>query len=108
MFHSRGSNERINKIHERALRAVHYDYFSTFEELLIKDNCVTIHHRNLQVLATNIFKAVNDLSPPILKKSVKSKPYNLTSAMLKTRNIKTVSYDIETLAQRPQGMDNGS
>ena len=66
MFHSRGANERINKIHERALRAVHNDYFSTFEELLIKDNSVSIHHRNLPVLATEIFKAVNDFSPPTL------------------------------------------
>ena len=41
MFHSRGSNDRINKIHERALRAVYNDYFSSFEELLIKDNSVS-------------------------------------------------------------------
>ena len=65
MFHSRGSNDRINKIHERALRSVYNDFSSTFEELLIKDNSVSIHHANLQVLATEIFKAVNDLSPPI-------------------------------------------
>ena len=57
MFHSRGSNERINKIHERALRVVHNDYFSAFEELLLKDNSVSIHHRNLQVLVTEIFKS---------------------------------------------------
>ena len=65
MFHSRGSNDRINKIHERVLRSVYNDFSSTFEELLIKDKSVSIHHRNLQILATEIFKAVNDLSPPI-------------------------------------------
>ena len=50
MFHSRGTNDLINKIHDRALRCVYNDSTSTFEELLIKDNSVSIHHRNLQVL----------------------------------------------------------
>ena len=103
MFHSRGSNERINKIHERALRSVYNDSNSTFNELLIKDNSVTIHHRNLQVLATEIYKAVNDLSPPILKSifRVNSNPYNLRSgSTLVTNNVKTVKYGIETLSFR--------
>ena len=32
MFHSRQLNNRINKIHERALRIVHNDFCSTFNE----------------------------------------------------------------------------
>ena len=38
MFHSRGVNNRINKIHERTLRLVYQDNKSTFEELLMKTN----------------------------------------------------------------------
>ena len=34
MFHSRTLNNRINKIHERALRMVYNDNISTFDELL--------------------------------------------------------------------------
>ena len=46
MFHSRALNNKINSIHERALRITYNDRTSTFEELLNKDNSVSIHHRN--------------------------------------------------------------
>ena len=36
----------------RALRVTNQDYISTFLELLQEDNSVTIHQRNLKVLAT--------------------------------------------------------
>ena len=48
MFHSRKLTNRVNKIHERALRLVYKDIASSFTELLIKDNSVTIHDRNFQ------------------------------------------------------------
>ena len=41
-------NIKINHVHERALRLVYRDYISTFEELLIQDKSVCIHHRNIQ------------------------------------------------------------
>ena len=47
MFHSRGLNNKINRIHERALRITYKDKSSTFQELLEKDNSVSIHHRNI-------------------------------------------------------------
>ena len=55
MFHSRQINHKINKLHERALRIVYNDHFSSFEELLSKDKFVTVHQRNLQILATEIY-----------------------------------------------------
>ena len=48
MYHNRTMNNRINRIHERALRIVYGNNEASFEELLVKDNSVTIHHRNLQ------------------------------------------------------------
>ena len=57
MFHSRTINNRINKIHERTLRLVYKDDQYTFQQLLDKDNIVTIHQRNLQKLA--ILKCTN-------------------------------------------------
>ena len=48
MFHSRALNNKINSIHERALRITYNDNQSTFEELLNKDNSVPIHHRNFK------------------------------------------------------------
>ena len=48
MFHSRCLNNKINSIHERALRITYKDNTSTFQELLKEDNFLSIHHRNLQ------------------------------------------------------------
>ena len=63
MFHSRKLNSRVNKLHERALRIVYQDYASSFTELLEKDNSTTIHNRNIQLLATELFKVKNELLP---------------------------------------------
>ena len=47
IFYSRKTNNRINKLHERALRLVYNDYKSTFEDLLTKDGSFTVHHYNI-------------------------------------------------------------
>ena len=80
MLHSRTSNNRINNIHERALRLTYKDNQSSFKELLGKDHSVTGHHKNVQVLVTEIFKVKDDLAPDIMKDvfESKKKPYNLT------------------------------
>ena len=68
MFHSIKLNNRINNIVERALRIVYDDYSTSFNDLLlIKDNSVTIHIRNIQTLAIELYKAANCLSPEIMK-----------------------------------------
>ena len=67
MLHSRSLNNKINKIQERALRLVYNDNRSTFEELLIKDDSVTIHDRNIQALSIELFKVINGISPNIMK-----------------------------------------
>ena len=63
MFHSRKLNNSINNIHERAVRIVYRDYGSTFQEMLKQKKSVSIHQRNLQILATEIFKTKNGLNP---------------------------------------------
>ena len=79
MFQSRHLNNKINYIHERALRITYQNNASTFQELLDKDNSLSIHHRNLQVLATEMFKIHRGLSPEILRETFVSKTssYNL-------------------------------
>ena len=67
MFHSRRLNNKINCIHERALRNTNQDHISTFQEMLNKDNYVSIHHRNLEALATEMFNIHRGLSPDILR-----------------------------------------
>ena len=60
MFHKRGINNKINRIHERALRIVYHGDVSTFDRLLVKDKPFCIHHQNIQRLLTVIFKAIHD------------------------------------------------
>ena len=50
MFYSRNTENRVNKIHERALKLVPEDspYFS-FDELLIKGKSVSIHQKKSSV-----------------------------------------------------------
>ena len=59
MFHGREVNQRINRLHERALRIVYYDYVSTFEHLLEKDDSCIVH---LHFLPIELYKVVNDQS----------------------------------------------
>ena len=56
MFHSRQTNHKINKLHERVLRIVDNDHFSSFEELFSKGKSVTGHQRNLQIRVTEMYK----------------------------------------------------
>ena len=83
MFYSRCTNNKINRLHERALRIVNYDDVSTFEQLLAMDESFCIHHRNIQGLVIEIYEALHDISGNSLKElfvkrestiSLRSKP----------------------------------
>ena len=63
IFCSRALNNKINKLHERALRLVYKNEHLTFNELLDLDKSVTIHQRNLQKLAVEMYKAKHHISP---------------------------------------------
>ena len=79
MCDSRENNRKINRLHERCLRSIHNGKQSSFNELLEKDGCVLIHERNLQVLVTEMYKASNGLSTPLMKDifPINRNPYNL-------------------------------
>ena len=103
MFHNRTMNNRINAIHERSLRIVYRDHDSTFEQLLMKDESYNIHERNLQRLATEIYKVKNNLTPEFMKDifTDMKHPYNLRKKPeFKTWNVQTVYCGTETLSFR--------
>ena len=66
MFHSRGVNNKINHLHERSLRIVYKDNISSFEDLLKKARSLTIHQRNIQSLAIELFKVKGNLSNNVM------------------------------------------
>ena len=102
MSHSRAMNNRINKIHEKALRLVYKDKTNlSLDDLLKKDKSVSIHQRNLQILATEIYKARNDLGPEIMKDTFHyvQKQYNLRNdSTLQRRRNRTVYFGIESIS----------
>ena len=76
MFHNRTMNNKINRLHERALRIVYKDETDenlSFQDLLDKDGAVRIHDRNLQRLAVEMYKVKNNISPYLCKNSLKNK-----------------------------------
>ena len=67
MFHSRTMNNRINTLHEKALRLVYTNKPNlSFDDLLKEDKSVKIHQKNLEILATEIYKVKNDLGHKIM------------------------------------------
>ena len=57
MSHSRTMNNRINKIHKKALRLVYKDEINlSLDDFLQMDKSVSIHQRNLQIIATEFIK----------------------------------------------------
>ena len=101
MNHSRLLNNRINTLHERALRLVYNDFTSSFTKLLKKDNSVTINQKNLQNFAIEMFKVKHNLAPEIMTEAfrLKTRSFNTKSkSEFQRRNVKTVIYGSENLS----------
>ena len=94
MIHNRGSNNKINHIHNRALHIV-------YDDLLNKDKSVAIHQRNLQQLAIEIFKVKIGIAPIIMNEIftfVENNTYNLRSGMHLSRvNVHSTQYGTESI-----------
>ena len=106
LFHSRELNNKINSLRFRALQFVYRDDSSTFKELLERDTSVTIHHRNIQYLAIELFKVKSGSAPGFLNNifSTRIIPDNSRISSLRSQtdfynyqNPRTVRFGAETL-----------
>ena len=105
MFHSRHLNNKINKIHERALTIAYKDYESSFNTLLERDTSVTIHKKNLQNLMIEMFKTKESINLPFMKELFceRKNTYNLrNNNEFMLLRAKTVTYGTETTSFRGQ------
>ena len=67
MFRSRIINNKINRRHERCLYLLYNHKSSSLKRLLEQDKSFTIHTRNLQISATEMFKVNRNISPSIFR-----------------------------------------
>ena len=65
MLRSRKNDSKIKHLDERFLRLIYSDKTSSYENLLEKDNSVSIHYNNIQQLATEMFKVKRKLCPEV-------------------------------------------
>ena len=66
MCHNHTTNIKINRLHERCLCIIYNNKQSSFKMLLEKGSSIPIHDRNIQCLATEMYKVSNGLSPPVV------------------------------------------
>ena len=72
---------------------VYKDNKLTFDDLFKLDNLVTIHQRNLQILATETFRYLTEVF------EIKESHYNLRSEAIhfKRENVKSTDYGIQSV-----------
>ena len=100
MFCSRSLNNLINRIHECALRLIHNNHVSTFQDILEITKEKTIHQNNLKCLAKEIYKFLNDLSPPGMNSAfmIRNNNYTLRNFQcLYFTNKRIVKYETEII-----------
>ena len=102
MCYSCRNNTEINILHERCLSIIYNDQQSSFTELLTKDNSVSIHIRNIQRLAIEMFRFYDGFSPPLISNMFKLKAensYNLRQVSQFSRPmVKSVYHGTESIS----------
>ena len=102
IFHSRRVTIKSTMYTKKALRIAYSDYKSTFQELLEKDGSFSVHHRNIQILATEICKHIHGLSPAIMGEVFKinsTLPQNLRIHNdFSSRVPETLKYETEAIS----------
>ena len=101
MCHNRTKNNKIKRIHERCLRLLHNNKISSFHDLLEKYGSVSIHHKNIRALSTEMYRIYNGMAPDIVTEFFPLRPqgrYNLWSwSDFTLPFVRTVNYGIKSI-----------
>ena len=101
MFTSRYLNNALNSIHERALRLIYNDYELPFDRILEDNKQKSIHQKNIESLAIEIYKFQAGLAPPIMSDLfvTRENNYNLRNFQELESSLKrTVKFGTETIS----------
>ncbi len=102
----------MENFQERALRFVYKDYVSTYKDLLAKCNHSMLYISRIRIIATEVYKALNELSPEYLQDMIKKRDcdYNLhASSPLTQPKCNTVSYGLNSFRYKgPKNMELSS
>ena len=67
MLCGKGSQDKLEKINERALRLAYSDYSSSYKDLLANSKETTIHVQSVRTLALKVYKTLNKLNSVFTK-----------------------------------------
>ena len=99
MFCGKMSDNLIVKTHYRTLRAIYDTQTRSYEELLHLSGKKKIHTQNLQILMVEVYKCLNNISPPFTWDYFKqnNNPYNLRNTqLLELSKCRTKTYGLNT------------
>ena len=103
MIHTKQLNNRINSLHEKALRVTFQNRNSSFSKLLKLEKLASIHYRYIKYLLTEIYKVKIGLSPPVMSDIFslnQNSSYNITSGVsMSKRNVRTSKLVLRLLIQ---------
>ena len=109
MFCDKKSNNLINSVHKRALKAVRNRFYYDYDTLLETTKTISIHEIHLKTLICEIFKTKNNLNPGFMKELYLPKvvPYNLRNTnLLRLPNTRTVKFGLNSFAFRGNSLWN--
>ena len=93
---------KIEKIQYKALKIV-YNSNASYEELLLRNNEVSIYQKQLRILATEVFKSLADINPDFMKSyfTIKEIPYCLRNGnFLKIPSTRSKRYGTNSIVFR--------
>ena len=102
MFCHKQDYLKIEKIQYKTLKII-YNSNESYEELLLRSNEVSVHQKQLRILATEAFKSLADINPDFMKSyfTIKEIPYRLRNGnFLKIPSTRSKRYGTNSIVFR--------